>query len=169
MGKKSHLDLEPPGEIVLKTLRASRKVYLLEYACGLVLAFLLLGSYFKGIKLWAPIPYFVAGLALYSFASAEASRILITYKVTPTKMVIIKGLLKQTRTSVYFHPLGFVPNINIGQSRMQRILNYGTIYIAGDHNNLTFEVKDINEPRKIMLFLEDLIEQNRRRQTASKR
>ncbi len=84
----------------------------------------------------------------------------------PQKAIIVNGIIKQSKKNIYFHPLGFVPDINIKQNRIQRVLNYGTIYVQGGSN--PFEIKEIDHPLRVMDFLEELIEKNKRIDKANK-
>ncbi len=77
----------------------------------------------------------------------------------PEKMVITEGLVKQRKQNVYYHPLGYVPDINIKQNFMQRMLNYGTISVSTGSNS--FQIKDIDNPDKVVGLLEDLIENSK--------
>ncbi|MEK6969646.1 MAG: PH domain-containing protein [Nanoarchaeota archaeon] len=156
----------PDQNICLTTLRRSRKAFLVEYTCGVLLLLLLAVFSLKGIELWAGFQYFVLGLALFSFVYAEFSRMLIQYRIMPQKAIIVNGIIKQSKKNIYFHPLGFVPDINIKQNRIQRVLNYGTIYVQGGSN--PFEIKEIDHPLRVMDFLEELIEKNKRIDKANK-
>lgn len=143
----------------LMTIRKSRKSCLLEYSCGIFLLLLLGISVLK--RIYQPkLHYFVLSLALFSFVYAEGSRLFVRYKIMPKKTIIIKGIIKQNRKNVYFHPLGFVTDINVKQGRLQRLLNYGTIYVQGA-GGISFEIKDISHPHQIMNVIEDLIEKSK--------
>ena len=133
---------------------------MVEYSCGLLLIILVIFSIIKGIEMPRFLPYFVGGLGVLSFASAEFSRFLTRYKILEDKIVIISGIIKQVKKSIYFHPLGFVPDINVKQSRLQRIMGFGTVFIKqGGENSL--EIKDVDNPHQILETIEDLIESNR--------
>ena len=82
------------------------------------------------------------------------------YTILPNKLTIIKGIIKHDKKNVYFHPLGFVPDLNIKQTRIQRMLSYGTIYLKGEGGN-TFTIKDISKPHKVLEMIEELIRKNR--------
>jgi len=142
------------------TLRKTRKAFLIEYLCGSFLLILILTFALKGVKLQFPAKILIGSIAFVSLVTAEVSRIFTKYKVTKTKLIIIHGLIKQKKKNVYFHPLGFVTDINTKQTRLQRLLNYGTIYVNGGGGN-TFEIKDINNPKKVMDIVEKLIAKNR--------
>lgn len=150
---------EPTGK-VLKTLRKTRKAFLIEYLCGLFLLGLIGFSYLKEIGLHENVVYFVAALGLVSIGSAEFARLFVWYKFTDEKMVIIKGIIKQKRKNIYYHPLGFVPDLNVKQSRIQRLLNYGTVFL--EMGESSFEFKDVNKPHKVLKMVEGLIERHRR-------
>ena len=55
--------------------------------------------------------------------------------------------------------MGFVPDIDIKQSRIQRLLGYGSISITmgGEH----FVIKDLNRPHKVMKMIENQIEESK--------
>ena len=146
----------------LVILRKTRKAYIIEYTCGLFLLAVIGVLWFKGIKLRPNIKYFIFGLALISFMIPEYSRLLTKYKITDSKLIIRYGIIKQDKLNVYWAPLGFVPNINSKQNRIERILNYGTVYIAsgGDPNN-SFQIRDISKPQKILKMIEELVAMNR--------
>ena len=147
-------------EKVITVLRRSRKAFVIEYACTIILLSLLAALYLKGNRLPAILNYLVLGIAAFALISAELSRALVSYKITNSKVVIIKGLIKQNKKNVHFLPLGYVPEINTRQSGLQRLLNYGTIYIHGSAQN-SFEIKDVNNPHQVLELIESLIEKNR--------
>ncbi len=152
---------ESGNERVLYKLRKSRKAYVIEYFCG---AFLLISA---GV-LWGMdiinSGYFVGAVMLLggiAILSAEVSRLITRYTILPTKIIITKGLMQQTRKNVYFRPLGFATDINVHQGRWQRLLGYGTIYLRGSDAENAFELADIDYPDDMMRTIEELIEQNR--------
>ena len=147
-------------ERVLFTLRKARQAFLVEYACGVFLLGLIVIPILKGIQIQQSISYFVIGLSMFAFASAEMSRMFTSYKIKGNKLEIVHGIIKKTKKNVYFHPLGFVPDINTHQTRLQRLLNYGSIYVKSG-NIKSFEIKDISNPHKIMDKIEQLVENNR--------
>ncbi|MEW5896763.1 MAG: PH domain-containing protein [Nanoarchaeota archaeon] len=162
MGKKKE-DLFKETETsdnFLITFRKTRKVFLLEYAAGFLLLSLLVASYLEDVFVRREIQYFVLGLALFAFVYVEGSRLFVRYEIQPKKVVIVHGLFKQAKKNVYFQPLGYLPDLNIKQNRMQRLLNYGTIYVKSS-GEVTFEINDIDDPQKVMKLLEDLIEKSR--------
>ncbi len=148
-------------EAVLKTLRKTRKAFFIEYACSFSLLGLLVLLYLKGIPVNTPLAYFVLGVSLVSVSSAEISRIFIKYMITENKLMIIHGLLKQSKKNVYFQALAFIPDLNVKQSRLQRLLNYGSLYLKSGGEN-TFEIRDINSPQQVLDLIERLIEHSKR-------
>ncbi len=147
-------------EEVLKTLRKTRKAFALEYTCGVFLLGLLGYSLLKGLVINPTFVYFVLGLSLTSIGWAELNRMLLRYKITESKLTTIHGFLKQSKKNVYFQALAFVPDLNIKQSRMQRLLGYGTVYIKSGMDN-TFEIRDIDNPVQVMELIEKLIDYNK--------
>lgn len=148
---------------VITILHKSRKAFIIEYACSLLLVSLLAATYIKGIPLPAIFIYLILGIAAFALISAELSRALTWYKITESKVIIINGIIKQAKKNVHFLPLGYVPEINTHQGRIQRLLNIGTIFVHGSAQN-SFEIKDINEPQKVLALIEQLIEANRLKQ-----
>ena len=147
------------GEELL-TLRHSRKSYLLEYGCGIFLLGLLLIASLKGIELpfWAS--YLVVGMAFATIGSAEFGRYFgDRYKIQSTKLSIIKGVINIKKKNIYYHPLGFIPDLNISQTTIQRLLGYGTVFVVvgGDK----FEIRNVDNPHNVLKIIEDLVEDNR--------
>lgn len=154
MGEKS----KPKEEKIV--FRKSRKAYMVEYACGLILLLLLFSIHLHGIMLKPKVAYFFLGISLLPLAFAEISRMLSKYQITMDKLTITEGLIKQAKKKIYFHPLGFIPDINIHQGRIQRLLDYGTIFVKCAQGN-AFEVKDVNQPHEIMKIIERRVEENK--------
>ncbi len=150
-------------EEVLLELRKSRKAYTLEYGCAVVIMGLLLALIIKGVVLKPFLIYAGLIIAGFAVAFAEISRGFVRYKITPTKLVILHGILKQSKKNVYWQPLGFVPDINLKQGRLQRLLDYGTVYITSGGEQNSMEIKDVNNPQYIMEYIEQLIDEARKR------
>ncbi len=142
------------------TIRKSRKSHITEYVCGAFLLGLAIVPAFLNFAIKSQVTYFVGGVGLAMISIAEITRMMTYYKLMDSKMVVVKGFLKQDKKNVYFHPLGFVPDINVKQSRVQRLLDYGTIFVKGGEGN-TFEIKDIDRPHTVMDVVEKLVESNR--------
>lgn len=142
-------------EKTLLTLKGSRKAFVAEYGCGLLSLVGLGILYLKGIAVPTILNYFMLGFSVFSIGSAEYSRLVTRYRLTPSKLVIIKGIIKQHKKNVYYHPLAFIPDLNTKQSRIQRILNYGTIFVNAGGNS--FELKNISKPLKMVGVIEELI------------
>lgn len=152
---------------VIKIIKKSRKAYFTEYFCGFFLLGLLFYFRFEDISIPLPARYFIVGMAVFAIGSAEISRSIMRYKILHTKIMMIHGFVKQTKKNVYFHPLGYVPDINYKQTRWQRFLGYGTIYFRGSEDG-TFELKDIDHPEKNIRLIEDLIEINKHMESKRK-
>lgn len=147
-------------EEVLRTLRKTRKAFMLEYTCGFFLLGLLGYARFNGLVVDHIFVYFVLGLSLTSIGWAELNRLLLRYKITESKLTTINGFLKQSKKNVYFQALAFIPDLNIKQSRLQRLFGYGTVYIRSGMEN-TFEIRDIDNPVEVMELIEKLIDYNK--------
>lgn len=146
-------------EPVIALIKRSRKIYILEYCCSFLLLIFSGWVYFKGIVSSIIIFKLVFSLALLILLWVEISRLVYRYKITPTKITMIQGLLRQHKKHVYFQPLAFVPDLNVHQSAIQRILDYGTISIMGQSD--AFQIRDIDHPHEIIKMLEELIDQNK--------
>jgi hypothetical protein len=152
-------------EKVLMVLRKSRKAFLIEYGCGTLLLLLLGILALKGVQLKPIFSKTIFSLAMVSMLYGEYERINNQYKITDEKIVHTKGIIKQEKKNVYFAPLGFLPNINSHQSYLQRFLQYGSISISGipgtGGRQTSFEIKDINNPQRILKVMEEWIDYHR--------
>mgnify|MGYP001403814703 CR=1 FL=1 len=154
-------------DTALMNLRSSRLGFLVEYGCA---AFVFLGLGMLAVQGKTPVmPIKVLGfgVGILAIASAEITRALTRYKISEAKLTIVKGVLKQTRKHVYFHPLGFVPDLNVKQGRISRLLGIGTVYLKAGGNENTFEIKDVNKPHKVLKVIEELIDANKSNPTKS--
>ena len=148
-------------ETIKVRLRKSRKAFLAEYLCGVGLVALFLYMAWNQFY-FGPLSYILLGMAAVAFASAELGRLLVRYNITYSKIVVIKGFLKQSKKNVYFHSLAYVPDINMSQSRIQRILNYGKVYVHGGGLAEPFEISDIDNPKEVLKRIEGLVRHTRK-------
>ncbi len=148
------------GERVLYKVAKTRKGFFIEYVCAILLILIAVYSHFVSVQLSMNLRkvIFVMGLVIIFYA--ELSRIYIRYKFTNKKIIIITGILRQHRKSVYYHPLAFVPDINVEQNMIQRVFNFGTISVRGSAES-AFEIKDIDSPHEVMKDIERLIDETR--------
>ncbi|MBI2146311.1 PH domain-containing protein [Candidatus Woesearchaeota archaeon] len=154
---------EPEDKKVLLSLRRSRKAFIPEYTCGFILLAVLAGLKIQQISVGSPFQFFVLGVALLALIAPEISRQLIRYSIKPDKITITKGIIKKSQKNVHYLPLGFVPDISLKQSRTQRLMNYGTVFVGGQGSEeKSFEIKDINNPKHVLKMIEGLIDKNRR-------
>jgi uncharacterized membrane protein YdbT with pleckstrin-like domain len=156
--KKSHYAHKK--EKILRKVRPCRRAFFVEYGCAVILLMVLLTMQFRSVAIPRFLWYLMVLIIAIAVGSAEVTRMFTSYKITPSKIILIHGLIKQTKQHIHFHPLGFVPDINMKQGRLERLLNFGSVYIAGGENN-SFELRGISNPRKILSLLEELIEENR--------
>ena len=146
---------------VLHVFHKTRKAFVLEYTCGVVLLLLILATKLTGIVLPKLVTYLVILIGFGIILLGEFLRIITTYKLTAGKIMITTGIIKQNKKNVYFHPLAFVPDLNIKQGRVQRLLGYGTVFLQAGPNT-TFEIRDVNYPHKVLKIIEESIERNKR-------
>ncbi|NQV91708.1 PH domain-containing protein [Candidatus Woesearchaeota archaeon] len=154
------VNLDYPTEEQPIYLRKTRKAFIVEYICGGFLIVLLIIGVLKGLQIKPVVFYFIGGLSLVSLSIAEFNLAMVRYKILPHKLVITSGIIKQKKKNVYFHPLGFVPDLNVKQGRIQRIFNIGTVYLMSGSEN-AFELKDVDRPHRILELVETLIDDNR--------
>lgn len=149
-------------EEVLHRLFKTRKAFLVEYGCGIFLIMIAFIASLKVDNLPGLILYPSLSLGIFAIVTAEFSRLFTRYKIMYDKLVIVHGLIKKHKKNVYFHPLGFVTDINTRQSYLQRLLSYGTIYVRGSDSENSFEIKDISHPHKVMEIIEDMVQRSKR-------
>lgn len=137
--------------------KQSRKAFLVEYLCGVLILLMGLSLPVKYSNFQFPL-FVIGGLSL---GSAELSRYLTRYIFTKDKIIVISGLIQQSKKHIYFHPLGFVPDLHVSQGRIQRILGYGDIYLKSDGRN-NFMIKNISNPHKVYDLIERSIRNNRK-------
>lgn len=142
-------------EATLLALNQCRRAFLIEYCCGFFLLILIVIFNYKKIGLNAVLTYFALGLSLVSIGSAEVSRLLHRCKMTPSKLVIIDGLIKQNKKHIY---LKAISDINIKQKALHRLLNYGKIHIKTMSGESSLEIKGVANPGRRMEEIEEIIE-----------
>lgn len=148
---------------ILMNLRRSRKAFIPEYLCSFILLGILAGIRLKHISVNNYFQLFVLGVAVMAITFPEISRQLIRYTIRPDKLTISKGIIKKSQKNVHYRPLGFVPDISLKQTWMQRLLNYGTVFVEGQGSGeKSLEIKDIDNPQHVLKTIEDLIHRNRR-------
>ena len=155
--------MEQDSDKILLTLRHSRKAFLVEYLCSLFLFSLWFIAFMKNVDMPKEASYLLSGLSFLGLAGTEIRRYFgDRYKVMPTKLSVVKGVLKIKKKNVYYQPLGFVPDLNLKQTVLQRFLGYGTVYLQVGNSNL--ELRDIDNPHQVLELLENLIEEARKSQ-----
>ncbi len=153
-------EAEPAEPQIVAVLRKSRKNFLVEYGCGLILLGGVGFFYLQQVPLMPFLRNLAIGAGLFALAYGEISRLFLCYVISESKISIIKGIIKQSRKNVNYHPLAFVPDISMKQSHLQRLLNYGTVFI--ESGSTSIEIKDVDRPKEVMELVEGLIEKTRR-------
>lgn len=144
-------------------LRHSRKSFLVEYACSFFLLTLVMFSLFKELVIPVSLQYLLLGAALLGIASTEIRRFYgDRYNIMQTKLSVIKGIFKIRKRNIYYQPLGFVPDFNIRQTFLQRLLGYGTVFVHV--GNTALELRDVDNPHEVLKMFERLIEETRAQQ-----
>ena len=157
--EKNDENFEDDSEHVIH-LNKTRRAFIPEYLCGVFLILLYISFYFNDLSLPLLARRVVLIIGLSAFFFAEISRKMVRYEITPEKMIITHGVIRQRKKSVHFNPLGFVPDINVHQGVLQRLLNYGDVFIEGSGQHL-LEIKEVSSPHRVLKILEDRIELNR--------
>ena len=102
-------------------------------------------------------------LSLFGLVSTEVRRFYgDRYNIMQTKLSVVKGILKVRTRNIYYQPLGFVPDFNVKQTFLQRLLGYGTVFV---HVGTTaLELRDVDNPHEVLKMFERLIEETRKTQ-----
>ena len=157
----THADHDASEKIIV-TLRHSRKSFLLEYLCGFFLLVLAIFSLFKGGMLSKVASPFLA-LSVLGVISTEIRRFYgDRYNIMQTKLSVIKGIFRIRKRNIYYQPLGFIPDFNIRQTFLQRLLGYGTVFVH--LGNTALEFRDVDNPHEVLKMFERLIEETRKSQ-----
>ena len=81
------------------------------------------------------------------------------YILTDEKLLIIKGLFKQTEEEIRLYR---ILDMTLNRSLGQRIDRVGTIHCcSSDKTSSEFEIKRIRNPREVKEMLSDLVEKQR--------
>ncbi len=147
-------------EKVIVNLRHSRKSFLVEYACSSFLLIMVVFSLFKGGNISRVALPFLA-ISVLGFVSTEARRFYgDRYVIMQKKLSVIKGIFRIKKRNVYYQPMGFIPDLNVKQTFVQRLFGYGTLFV---HVGTTaLELRDIDNPHEVLKMFERLIEETRR-------
>lgn len=149
-------------EKIIVTLRHSRKSFLLEYVCSIFLLILAISSLFKGGILYKIASSFLV-VSVVGIVSTELRRFYgDRYNIMQTKLSVIKGIFRVRKRNIYYQPLGFIPDFNIKQTFLQRLLGYGTVFVHV--GNTALELRDVDNPHEVLKMFERLIEETRRTQ-----
>ncbi|HIH11736.1 TPA: PH domain-containing protein [Candidatus Woesearchaeota archaeon] len=141
---------EGAHEEVIMSLYRSRKAFLLEYGCAVILLLLWLAVQIKRIHLNDILTYGPLVVIAGTLISAESSRVLHRSTITSSKIVIVDGLLKVRKRHVFITSIN---DVDTKQTRLQRLLGFGNIHVrTASGENL--ELKDINNPEEVMELLE---------------
>jgi len=146
-------------EPILLSLRKTKKAFLLEYFCAVLL--LVLFFYLENNYPGRNLQFFALALAIFSVGSAEISRLRYRYEITASKIFILSGIIHKHKKIVYLYTLAMnIPDINIKQNFLQRLFDYGTISVEITLEGNAVELKDIDNPHQVMDLLEDLIKKH---------
>ena len=148
-------------ENIIYKLRKSRKAFWVEYLCALFLIGIIIYSSYHTIL--PPFAHYVLlGMIGVTIFSAELARLFIRYNITSSKVIVIKGFIKQSRKNIYFHSLAYAPEINMSQNRIQRLLHYGKVYVHGGGLAEVFEISDVDSPQEVLKQIEQLVRHTRK-------
>ncbi len=142
-------------ETILLEFRKTRRALWAEYGSGLFLFLLLAMSYAKGVNLPPKGYLFVGGLGLGAIIWAEGYRMLYKYTITKSKILINYGLLRRTRRYIYINSIS---DLDVKQTRIERLLNYGTIHLRATSGESSLELTNIGNPHQIMELVEQQME-----------
>jgi len=143
-----------PIEAPLYNLKPSRIFFLKDYL--IVLFFVLLYFFLPiiGLPMESLTAYTIYGVVAFFLIYVELFRLSNSYKITPSQVVIERGIMQKKRDSVF---LSSISDVNVKQGYFARVLNYGTIAIGPTSGSEAIQMLGIRNPRKIALELEKLI------------
>tara|TARA_Y100000310_G_scaffold326503_1_gene391464 strand:+ start:453 stop:929 length:477 start_codon:yes stop_codon:yes gene_type:complete len=142
-------------EEIIMTFRRSRKAFIIEYLCAFTLISLFFIAILKGYTIRPLIYVTIFSLVGIAVISAELSRYLHRCKVSESKILIVNGLIKQSKRHIF---ITAITDIDAKQGYLQRIFGYGDIDIKSASGEKALVIKDINNPEGTMKRLEELIE-----------
>jgi uncharacterized membrane protein YdbT with pleckstrin-like domain len=152
----------PKQEKILRILRRSRKSFVIEYVCAIIIFIVASLAYAGDYSLPNYTYYFLIMFGVAALIYGEITRAFLVYRISDTKLSIIHGLVKQTKKNINYHPLAFIPEISLKQTRLQRFLDIGDVYVQSGGNS--FHINDIDHPQEIMELIEALIEKTRKKE-----
>jgi membrane protein YdbS with pleckstrin-like domain len=147
------------GEKILYHLNRTRKAFLVEYTCIFILLVILFISNLKNITLITRFSNYLIGLIIIIIVATELSRLLHRVKITQSKILIINGLIKQSKKHVF---MSYITDVDTKQSYLQRILNFGNIHLKSASGEGTLEIKDVDDPGTVMENIDNLIGNHRK-------
>ena len=143
-------------------IKRTRRAFIIEYTCVLILLLLLLFSSSGDISLPNWLNFLSISMAILILVSIEVVRLNHRAVITNSKVLIIDGLLKQTKKHIWIYA---ITDIEMHQNYVQRLLGYGNIHLRSASGQQALHLKNINSPEQIMEKLEELIEKYKNKQT----
>ncbi len=143
-----------PIEAPLYSIKPSRIFFLKDY---LIILFFILLYFFlpaMGFAMNIVSEFTIYGIIVFFILYIETFRFSNSYKITPSQVVIERGIIQKKRDSVF---LSAISDVNVKQGYFARVLNYGTISIGPTSGSEAIQMLGIKNPRKIALELEKLI------------
>ena len=81
------------------------------------------------------------------------------YQISPgnkeTKVMVAEGIFNQKKEHIF---IDAITDVDLKQSYLERILNYGKLHVRSSSWMVTLEMNDIGKPQEAMEVLENLIE-----------
>lgn len=140
--------------------RISRKSYWVFYLMILFVIGYLLYIFFTGLN----INQYAFGFALIFVLGAvkltEVHRLNYLYKLTPTSLVYSQGIISKSIKNVDYYAIS---DVEVHQSLIQRILNYGTVNVKLFSTDSMTSIKNINDPEAFAQLLDEIIDKKRQR------
>ncbi len=147
------------GEKIIYNLNRTRKAFLVEYICAFILLAILLVSYQKGITEITRFSIYIVMFIISIVVATELSRLIHRVKITSSKILIIDGLIKQSKKHVF---MSYITDVDAKQSYIGRILRFGNIHLKSASGEGTLEIRDVNNPERVMENIENLVEKHRK-------
>ena len=142
-------------EKYLFTICKSRKAYLTEYFCVVILLLITIISWVKQFPIEKRMIQIIFILGIIILIYIEISRLSHRCKINNSKIVLINGLIMISKNNLF---LSSLTDVDTHQNHFQRLLGYGNIHFKSASGTSTLEIKDINHPEQLVNKIESIIE-----------
>lgn len=135
--------------------RPTRFAFLKDYILAAFLFASVLAVRMAGLYVYPLALYAAIALAVIFIIMAETARLSNSYCVTPSQVIVQEGIVSSHRYSVF---MDNISDVNVRQSRLQRLLGYGRVIIGSSSGREHMQLKMVaRNPQKTAHSIERLI------------